>query len=556
MARAPKPPDESDEPADAEAEASAPKAAKARKAPRRPAAMKPRRAVAKRRRSAPKRARTRWKKTTANLKRAGRWLVRSARAVDRSHYRRFIVSFVAGLVVLGAMRVDTINRSMFGDPDRAMMEMAFKIRADQETSGDPVSLIDIDDATIAAINPETKGQIRAPLATAPRGVVADVLEYIRTAPPGRGARGVIVDVDFATPTPGDEAGAAKLHDVLMAWAHTPSAPKLMLARQSFPRVVFTGNDQDTQLVLPSTAYDDIVGNAQNINWVNVKMMGDQNGVIREFLPYECVIGPGNQPTILYSAVLMAYGELLEDINTLPGTNAGKWIFGAQKDCANPHRTPIIHGELINYHLSLGKGENGRVWHELPKTWPGFKKCGAVADTSVFRRLSAGDVAQAGPDASHDIICGRLLILGGTNLIASDFQQTPLNEMAGPVIIANSVRGLQMSRGGLQRVPTWLQLSVLLVMSAAITLGFTITRRIRENYLDLKTRHRDRPLLVRLRLLPFNPVVLNWAFAIGAHWVGIGLLLISLDQGYWGYLSAPAFASAAVGAMQEFADDED
>ena len=165
------------------------------------------------------------------------------------------------------------------------------------------------------------------------------------------------------------------------------------------------------------------------------------------------------------------------------------------------------------------------------------------------------MAAAGPDASHDLLCGRLLIIGGTNAVASDFQQTPLNEMAGPMVIANSVRRLQLSHGGLKRVPLLLQLSVLLAVSAAITGGFSITRRIREHYLTLKSQSRGRPLMARLRLIPFNPVVLNWAFAFAAHWTGIGLLLISLDQGYWGYLSAPAFASAAVGAMQEFADDE-
>jgi hypothetical protein len=129
-------------------------------------------------------------------------------------------------------------------------------------------------------------------------------------------------------------------------------------------------------------------------------------------------------------------------------------------------------------------------------------------------------------------------------------------MAGPMIIANSVRGLELSNGGLRRVPLWLQLSVLFMVSAAITAGFAVTRRIRENYLHLRTRHRGQPFIHRLRLMPFNPVVLNWAFAVASHWTGIGLLVISLDHGYWGYLSAPAFASAAVGAMQEFADDDE
>jgi len=517
-------------------------------------AAKPRRRP-RRRRAKRKRPTTAWQRRLRRIEKRARQVLafgrRTFTAIERSHYRRFLISFIAGLVVLGAMRVPAINRSMFGEPDRLMMETAFKMRADLVTGGDPALLIDIDDQTISDIR-QTGGAVRAPSATAPRGVLADTLEYIRTAPPGVGAQAVIVDIDLATPTPGDEANAAKLHEVLAAWARTPSAPPLMLARQSFPDSLMGGDGN--HLVLPASDYDDVVDPAPNIFWANVKMMADQNSIVREFLPYECVQGP-HGPFILYSASLLAYGFLQGDL--MPSdAPVNHWIKDSKTDCANPNHTPILHGELINYHLSLGKGENGKVWPELPPSWKGFKRCGSATDKAVFRRISAGDVAAAGPDASHELICQRLVVIGGTNAAASDFEQTPLNEMAGPVIMINAVRGLELSGGGLRRVPTWLQLTALLLVSAMITMGFWITRVIRENYLALKSRHQQKSFWVRIRLLPFNPVVLNWAFAFAAHWVGIGLLLLALDRGYWGYLSAPAFASAAVGAMQEFADDDD
>lgn len=465
--------------------------------------------------------------------------------------RRFIVSFLAGLVVLGAMRIPAVNRSMFGQPDREMMQSAFKMRADLIRKGDPAMLIDVDDQTISSVG-SAAGPPRAPSATAPRGVIADTLDYIRTAPDGKGAQAVVVDVDFATPTPGDEAGAAKLHKVLDDWSRTPSAPPLILARQAFPDSVLGGDG--SSIVLPVTDYDDVVTPAPNIFWSQVKMMADQDGVVREFLPYECVKNPGGPP-VLYSAVLLAYGFLQKGVIP-PGSPAKRWLDKAKNDCSKPQAEAAAHGELINYHLSLGKGENSRVWPDLPADWKGFANCGPGADHAVFRRISAADVVAAGQNASHDLLCGRLVIVGGTNAVAADFEQTPLNEMAGPMIIANSVRGLELSDGGLKRVPLWIQLTTLLVVSSTITYGFLVTGRIRENWLHLKDRHRGRHFLIRLRLLPFNPVVLNWTFAFAAHWTGIGLLLISLDYGYWGYLSAPAFASAAVGAMQEFADDEE
>jgi CHASE2 domain-containing sensor protein len=476
---------------------------------------------------------------------------RTVTAVERSHYRRFILSFIAGLVVLGAMRIPWVNESAFGEPDRQMMEMAFKIRADLIHGGDPALLVDIDDDTIASVR-DTTGPPRAPAATAPRMILANVLEYIRTSPAQQAPQVVVMDVDLATPTPGDEAGAVKLHQVLADWAKTPSAPPLILARQSFPASLMGG--QPGALILPATDFDDVVTPAPNIYWGNVKMMADQNSVVREFLPYECVVGPDGKTSPLYSASLLAYGFLQQ--GRIPqDAPVRQWMERAEPDCRGGTHVPILHGELINYHLSLGKGENARVWPELLPTWKGFSTCGPGTDTAIFRRLSAADIAAAGPDADHGIICQRMVVIGGTNAAASDFEQTPLNEMAGPVIIVNSARGLELSNGGLKRVPLFVQLTVLFVVSAMITTGFWITRKIRENYLHLKSRHEKQTLAVRLRLLPFNPVVLNFVFAFAAHWFGVGLLLLSLNLGYWGYLSASAFASAAVGAMQEFADDE-
>jgi hypothetical protein len=66
--------------------------------------------------------------------------------------------------------------------------------------GDPALFIDIDDQTIAGAMSPT-GPKKAPLATAPRGVIADALEYVRAAPPGKGAAAAILDTDLATPTP-------------------------------------------------------------------------------------------------------------------------------------------------------------------------------------------------------------------------------------------------------------------------------------------------------------------------------------------------------------------
>lgn len=475
------------------------------------------------------------------------------RRLRRAHLFRFVVAFLAGVVVVLAMRIPQVQASFLGEPDRQMLEMAFKIRSDLVRKATPVLFLDIDDPTVGRQRTAAPGIAQAPPATAPRGVVANLLNYVLDAPPGRAAKVVILDVDLATPTPGDEAGVQALSAALERWARTPAAPTLVIARQAFP-----GNSlgvENNDLMLPATPYDATVESAPNMFWGGVKVLVDQNNIVREFQPYECVrTKRGLEP--LYSAVALAYGVTVD--GKIPEKAPIRtWLTRAATVChsADPAQD-LGHGELLNYHLSLGRGQNDRVWPDVDPSWPGLKPCGGV-DPALVRRLSAADVADVAGQSgvSHDVLCRRIVLIGGTNTVAGDFQQTPLNEMAGAMIIANGVRGLELSDGGLKRVPWWVQMTVLLVMSAAISAGFSISNRIREHYIHLKTKRKGRPWLQRLLILPLNPVILQWVFALSAHWVGVGLSLLSLDFGYWGYVSAPAFAAAAVNAIQEFADEE-
>jgi hypothetical protein len=127
-------------------------------------------------------------------------------------------------------------------------------------------------------------------------------------------------------------------------------------------------------------------------------------------------------------------------------------------------------------------------------------------------------------------------------------------MAGVMIVANAARGLELSHGGLKRVPLWLQILTIYLVATVIWLGFRGTDMLRRHYQNLRSTVRERHWVVRLRVLPFNPVVLHWVFAFAAYWLGVLLLLRALDMGYWGYLSAPAFAAATAGLIQEVSDE--
>jgi CHASE2 domain-containing sensor protein len=487
--------------------------------------------------------------------------VRYAVTIARLRIRRFLVTVGAGIITLIAMQYAVVEQSLLGNPDRAMVNMAFKLRADLFSGdGDPILVIDFDDRSVVA-EQAAGSWPRSPQGRVPRKTLVDILEFIRTAPPQEQAGAVMMDIDLATAEPEDPETLAMLRNEFEAWAHTPSAPMLVMARQAESAQTYA--QEGSQLILPVTDYDDIVAQAPNIFFASVKVMSDQNGIVGDFKPYQCVM-TATGPDVLYSAVLLLYaqmerGAIPEDAPVqqwMRGPNSGPEVCKKYAGRGVPPEEDQQIREQINFHFSMGMGETNKVWPDLDPSWNGNGRC-PDGERAIFRSLSAADVAAAGPDGSRSILCGRLVVIGGTNLAQSDFQYTPLStaEMPGPVILANAIRGLQLNNGGMRKLPLWSQILLLIPVAALISAGFAVTRNARREYKRYLRRHPEGNFWVRLRALPFNPVVMNWVLAVGAHYIGVALLLWSLGWGYWGFLSAPGFASAVAETAQEFADDD-
>ncbi len=469
---------------------------------------------------------------------------------DREAVRRATITFFTGLGILLLMQWPVAERSFLGSLDREMLDTAFKLRSDVlRVEADPVVFLDIDDRTLSGEPTDENLASTPPNATTPRAVIAGLLEYVRTAPSEQRPKAVLLDVDIATPTPGEPEAVAALAQTLTAWAADPNNPPLVIAREVFPPAAL-GVPGDAG-VLPTSPYDDTVNAAPNIFWGSVKMLSDQEGVIREFLPYECARTQGGT-VVLYNAVLLVYG-FLQGGDIGPKSNARKWIEKAEGACKTDDAYRIPQGERINYHISFQRQFEDRVWPDVYDDWPGFEVCGR-GDTASLRRLSAGDVIAAGDQASRSLLCQRLVVIGGTNTAAADFRQTPMDEMSGPIIMVNGIRGLQMSEGGLHKVNFALQVVVLLAVTLAISFAFTASRTARDRYRVMKEQRRGFQADEAVKLIVLNPVILNWVVALSAHFIGVGLLLGSLELSFWGYLSAPAVAAAVVETIQEFADD--
>jgi CHASE2 domain-containing sensor protein len=489
---------------------------------------------------------------------------------------RTAISFTTGLLVLLLVQLPAVEQSFLGAPDREMIELAFKLRADVIAGvANPVLFLDFDDRTLGSL--AAKPFSPPPIAT-PRGMIAELLNFIRAAPPDQAPRVVIVDVDIGQsnavvdvvkavkiasaaagrqPAAAPDAmaidpGVAALQSALAQWAASPTAPPLIIARQSFPARIL-GVDAPG-LALPETPYDDVVARAPNIYWGLVKVLSDQNGVVREFAPFECVVtSHGREP--LFSAALLAYQFDERNPKVLANAPARHWIADAQAQCQSKSASPVTRGERIDFHISMDTGYEGRVWPDLSPRWPGFSQCRG-ADSTIFRRLSVMDIHNAlaaGADLSHALLCQHVVIIGGTNASDSDFVQTPLNEMQGSVVLANAIRGLELTGGGMHAIPLLFQVLMLALISIAMTATTVVTTDARRGYHGLQRIHKNRRLHHWLGILTLNPLILNGMIALSAHVLGVLLLAVSLNFGLWGFLSAPVFAAAITETVQEFQD---
>jgi hypothetical protein len=284
------------------------------------------------------------------------------------------------------------------------------------------------------------------------------------------------------------------------------------------------------------------------------VLGDQNGVIRDFQPYECATTQsGIRP--LYSAALLAYQFAERDRSTLDRARARHWVPDGATHCQDHPFVPVTRGERIDYHLSLDLGFAQRVWPDLPSDWPGFKQCHGD-DTSIFRRISVIDIHRAlaaGTEVNSSILCQHIVMIGGTSTSGGDFVQTPLNEMQGSMVLANAIRGLELTHGGLRSIPLPIQVVGLALFSALMSTLAVATQNARHRYRGLQSGRHKRRLSQRLGIIGLNPIILNGSIAFAAHTIGILILALSLEFGVWGFLSAPVFAAAITETIQEFFD---
>ena len=460
---------------------------------------------------------------------------------------------LAACLSFGLLQIDGIERSFLGAPDREMLQAAFKLRDGvARGSGDPVLWLDLDYDTLLAYaqaqgrpSPVSMAGNSGPSGMIPRKILASALTYARKP----GATLVLLDVDVSWGAP-DPIGEALLEAELKAWSADPNAPLLVLAREIIAL--------PSGPTLTATRFDAIVSSSPNIAFGGVAMLSGGGGV-REFVANQCYLSPHNTPMILPSAVAFADAAqaAYRTAPALPlqsGAAAIKLMVmrataaDATKFCAPEVKMTNQNG-MVSWHIGYAYPSTIRA-AAVSATWPHKSACDLSAPPQSATRISVADILLDPQNASAAPLCRRLVIIGGDNAITKDRTSSLIGMLPGPIILANAMRGHfdtgPIVRGNWSALRLGFQLFLLTVTVIGIVWVFEGIAKLRLRLLTATvTRPGGKLLLFLTHPLCFKFVVAFVTFAFG-----VLVTALSLELGFWGLLSAPAYFATLFEAWKQ------
>lgn len=459
---------------------------------------------------------------------------------------------LAACLSFGLLQIDGIERSFLGAPDREMLQAAFKLRDGvARGAGDPVLWLDLDyDALTAHAqtqgrpSPLTIANNTGPSAMIPRSVLASALVYARKP----GATLVILDVDISWGAP-DPAGEAQLEAELKAWSADPDAPLLVLARE-----IMSLPEGPT---LIATRFDSIVSSAPNIAFGGVTMLAGGGGV-REFLAGQCFTAQDGTSLYLPSAV--AFADAAQKAYRAEGASPTQSRAAAIKSkivnensirtkaCATKVRPPSQNG-VVSWHIGYVYPNTIKAAPVSAK-WPHKNVCELSAPPLTASRISIADILSDPQNASSAPLCRRLVVIGGDNAITKDRSPTLIGTLPGPIILGNAMRGHfdtgPIVRGNWSVLRLGLQLALLSITVIGIVWVFDGIAKLRQR---LMTQAVTRPS-VRFLLFITHPLCFKFIIAFATFAFGVFVTALSLELGFWGLLSAPAYFATLYEAWKQ------
>jgi len=269
-----------------------------------------------------------------------------------------------------------------------------------------------------------------------------ILSLIRFAAEGK-ARLIVLDIDLS------RAGIDARNDRLLAdylvQYGTEQPPPLILVR-----TFYSGNSSDRQWVNIRPSYLDRFEFSESVYWAQPLFRATLwDGVIRHWhlVKFGCL----NGQLVLVPATQLIAAALLSE---------GSYSPGGQYTNVNSLRLESCSGEG-SLSGPGGAGEDtpaaeAELGQRLVYTLPW--KSPAPDLLTVPAML----VTESAHDLAHDLVQGRVVIIGASFADSRDIHRTPIGEMPGALIIANAIKSLSVY-GQVRPLPVWALWAVKLSM---------------------------------------------------------------------------------------------
>lgn len=450
----------------------------------------------------------------------------------------FLISLALALGIWMALRDDVLWGSFLGDADREALQIAFNMRVNKTLTGTgPILFLNLDDSVWHGDDNDSP-----PLAYAPRPVIYNLLLAAYGQPGMPRPKVVIADFDLFWRTP-DEGPEKQIDELLEAWGKDPDAPLLILQREVM--------DGDGSLGAPATVRESprerFIREApeQNIVWSSALFSGDEVVGARYYDHFLCLKSVKGASVVANTALYAVAGRFADTPRDA--------IAQVKASMKNPSRYCVKGGEVKyvlapTHHKPISfSGRSSLInYSTRPNDNFDYTSPDLISADMFIIPAAAVSSEMVGGLAENDGI----VIIGSASLTARDRHMSVYGEMGGSLIIANTIRGLEVG-GEVHRLNWYIEAFILSVFVALIVLAFWYCRRARDFMKPLASLPwYIKPFEIPLHVMT-NPVIVKILIGVSVFWLGALATYFMLDYGLWIGFAAPAYAAALNEAREDF-----
>ncbi|MFN3892316.1 MAG: CHASE2 domain-containing protein [Beijerinckiaceae bacterium] len=360
---------------------------------------------------------------------------------------------VASLAFLG--QTDILSRISGAFKDKDVMVRWSSILSGATRQAIPVTIIDIDDATLERVG----GGDRAP-----RVLIAQLTILAAS----KGAAGVMLDLDTSRASPDPVADKALVDAVA---SYPPNAPLLMYARR-FTEAADKQPATELKLAPLPSILDGAAAKRENIISVSSVAPLDGDRVIRRWQLSQTLC-EGGKGVSYASPQLVALA--LKERSEAPRLAVERFLEARNADaCGGPGsaatwpRNPDMSASIW---FLFGADPNNAP---ITMVESGGQSTPLVRHIPAATLLGTDGRVAPGRSISDQIFAGRIVVIGSSHLDSFDTHMTPLGPMPGAFIIGNTIASAPATLSAV-RIPSFLQT---LIAMAIFVLLAVLTKPLR------------------------------------------------------------------------------